>query len=122
MTFKCLSLMLAVPMLALPLAAQQAAPGVSGPVQVPAKVMKKLKISGSDPEMPGDLDLNTATVDANVFIGPDGKVERVEATKGPDAAKDIVVSALEKWKYKPYMVDGKPVEAETTVEIYMTKD
>jgi protein TonB len=50
-----------------------------------------------------------------VRIGKDGNVSKVEKISGSDAMLPAVSEAVKQWKYRPYLLDGSAVEAETTV-------
>jgi periplasmic protein TonB len=50
-------------------------------------------------------------------IGKDGKVENVQPESGSPLLASAAVSAVKQWKYKPYVLNGSPVEVETTVTV-----
>jgi len=54
----------------------------------------------------------------SAVIGTDGRIHDVETLASPSpllakAAED----AVKQWEYKPYLLDGKPVEVETIVNV-----
>lgn len=51
------------------------------------------------------------------IIGKDGKVENVQPESGNPLLASAAVSAVKQWRYKPYVLDGNPVEVETTVTV-----
>lgn len=51
------------------------------------------------------------------IIGKDGKVENVQPESGNPLLISSAVSAVKQWRYKPYVLDGNPVEVETTVTV-----
>ncbi len=51
-----------------------------------------------------------------VAISETGAIKSATATKGPLALRDAAVTAMRGWKYKPYLVNGKPVEVHTYVD------
>lgn len=54
-------------------------------------------------------------VPVRIIIGKDGKVKHIHILSAfPDQAKAIT-DALDQWKFKPYLRDGKPVEVETGI-------
>ena len=55
-----------------------------------------------------------------VDIGPDGKVERLNAISGPDVLVQAAVEAVQQWTYKPVLLNGQPVEVSTTVDVNFT--
>ena len=52
-----------------------------------------------------------------IIIHKDGSVKarNADATVWNRDLKDALVEAINKWKYKPYLVDGQPVEVAWTV-------
>jgi protein TonB len=53
----------------------------------------------------------------NVTIGANGRVSAVKVLRGPALLADAAVSAVSRWHYRPYTVDGKPVPVQTEVVI-----
>lgn len=60
------------------------------------------------------------TVRLAVDIGPDGKVQSVNAQSGPDVLVQAAVEAVRQWTYKPTLLNGEPVEVLTTVDVNFT--
>ena len=60
------------------------------------------------------------TVRLAVDIGPDGKVQSVNAQSGPDVLVQAAVEAVRQWIYKPTLLNGEPVEVLTTVDVNFT--
>jgi TonB family protein len=71
------------------------------PVYPPAA--KKAKIEG--------------TVLLSVVIGKDGNVENIQAVSGPDELQQSAIDAVRQWKYKPYLLNGDPVEVKSTISV-----
>jgi TonB family protein len=55
-------------------------------------------------------------------IGADGAVKQVEVLSGNRALALAAVRAVRTWRYNPYLVQGRPVEAETNVTISFQGD
>lgn len=55
------------------------------------------------------------SVNLHVSIGVDGAVKKVTVLSGPPALTQAAADAVREWRYKPYLLDGKVVQAETTV-------
>ncbi len=54
-------------------------------------------------------------VPVRIVIDREGKVKHIHLISAfPDQAK-AVTDALEQWRFKPYVIDGKPVEVETGI-------
>jgi hypothetical protein len=65
-----------------------------------------------DPEMAGPLFTNVPT---RFVIDTTGKVKHIHVINAlPDQAKSVE-NALAQWVFKPYLVNGKPVEVETGI-------
>jgi TonB family protein len=71
------------------------------PVYPPAA--KKAKIQGK------------VVIDA--VIGTDGNVENLRVVSGPPELQQSALDAVRQWTYKPYLLNGDPVEVETTINI-----
>ena len=59
----------------------------------------------------------TGTVVAAIEIDRTGKVSSAKAISGPAMLIPPALSAVRKYRYKPYTLDNKPVTVETTVAI-----
>ena len=57
-----------------------------------------------------------------VIIGETGEVSAVGAISGPPPLEVAAVAAVRQWRYRPYLVDGQPVEVETTIEVGFALD
>ncbi len=50
-------------------------------------------------------------------ISKDGTVTRVRVVEGDALLRGPSMEAVRKWRYRPYLVNGKPVEVETTITV-----
>jgi TonB family protein len=57
------------------------------------------------------------TVVLNVVTSKTGDVKEVTVISGDPSLAQAAADAVKQWKYKPYVVDGSPVEMETQVSI-----
>ncbi len=71
------------------------------PIYPPAA--KKAKIQG--------------TVVLGVVIGKDGNIKSLRVLSGPSELQQSALDAVRQWTYKPYLLNGDPIEVETTVNI-----
>ncbi len=46
-----------------------------------------------------------------------GDVDQLELVSGHPMLVDAAMEAVKKWKYKPYLVKGKPVRIKTTIDV-----
>jgi protein TonB len=51
----------------------------------------------------------------DVVIGTDGNVTEVRPLSGPDELTSAAVDAVKWWRFKPYVINGQPVEVKTTL-------
>src|SRR5437879_6033742 len=54
-------------------------------------------------------------VTLHVIVGPDGSVKSLKVLSGPSSLAPAAAAAVRQWRYKPYLINGKPVEVETIV-------
>ena len=59
----------------------------------------------------------SGTVVLDAVIGTDGWVKRLVVLSGPEMLRQSVVDAISQWTYRPYILNGEPVEVETTVTV-----
>ncbi len=57
------------------------------------------------------------TVVLHVLIGKNGAVKSAQYVSGPDNLRDSAVKAVLQWRYEPTLVNGAPVEVDTTVSV-----
>ncbi len=94
--------------------------GPFGRVKVAPAVMERQRISGAPPVYPGGLaDLFHVEGDVVVAldISPTGAVREAHVISGHKALRGAALNAVRRWRYDPYLVDGRPVEVATTVTI-----
>jgi len=60
------------------------------------------------------------TVVLSATIGKKGKVEMLKVVSGPKELQQSSLDAVRQWRYKPFLLNGKPVAVETTVNVIYT--
>jgi len=50
-------------------------------------------------------------------ISREGNIEQLQVTSGPGLLASAAVSAVPQWKYRPYFLNGEPVEVETLITV-----
>ena len=50
-------------------------------------------------------------------ISNTGLIENIRVISGPPMLQQAAVDAVRSWRYKPYLLNGEPVEVETTVNV-----
>jgi periplasmic protein TonB len=53
-------------------------------------------------------------------ISKDGNIENLQLVSGHPMLAPAAIEAVKQWKYKPYLLNGEPVEVETQVEVNFT--
>ena len=51
------------------------------------------------------------------IIGKDGSVQHLQVTSGHPLLAPAAIAAVKQWRYKPYLLNGEPVEVETTIMV-----
>ena len=97
----------------------------SGPTTTPKNisiasgVMAGNKLTGEDPKYPEAAKKakvqGTVVLDAK--ISKEGNIEHLKAVSGPKELLASSISTVKDWKYKPYLLNGEPVEVETTINV-----
>jgi TonB family protein len=59
-------------------------------------------------------------VTLDVQIGGEGAVHNIEVVEGNPVLAEAAVQAVRQWRYRPYSVDGHPVQMQTRVTIRFT--
>jgi TonB family protein len=57
------------------------------------------------------------TVVLQVIIGKDGRVLSLKVISGPAMLQQATFDAVKKWVYKPYLLNGEPVEVNATINV-----
>ncbi|MGB6247937.1 MAG: TonB family protein [Terriglobales bacterium] len=60
------------------------------------------------------------TVVLMAVIGTDGTVKDVRIESGLPILAQAAIDAVKQWRYKPYMIDGEPVEVDSRITINFT--
>jgi protein TonB len=60
------------------------------------------------------------TVVLQAVIGKDGNVTSVKALKGNPVLTQAAIDAVKQWRYRPYALNGEPVEADTQISVTFT--
>jgi len=57
------------------------------------------------------------TVVIQATISKSGAVENTRVVSGPTMLRQSALDAVRSWRYRPYLLDGQPVEVDTTVNV-----
>jgi len=56
-------------------------------------------------------------VDLMATISKEGNITQVKVLSGDGQLSKAAVDAVKQWKYKPYLLNGEPVEIQTQVTV-----
>src|SRR5262249_903953 len=51
------------------------------------------------------------------IIGKDGSIQRLQVFSGHPLLASAAIEAAKQWRYRPYILNGQPVEVETTITV-----
>ena len=54
------------------------------------------------------------------MIGRDGRIENLHAITGNPLLIKAALDAVQQWRYRPYLLNGEPVEVETQITVRFT--
>jgi protein TonB len=101
-----------------------AVPKVATPqrVRVSAGVTQGLKVRDFKPVYPALARQARiqGTVVLRAVIGKDGSIENLQLISGHPMLAPAAIDAVRQWKYKPYLLNGEPVEVDTEVQVNFT--
>jgi TonB family protein len=90
------------------------------PIHIPSHVMQGNRVKGPVPEYPeAAKSANlTGTVAIEATIGKDGKIHNLDVVSEPgQLLMDTASKAVSKWEYKPYLLNGNPVDVRTQIYV-----
>ncbi len=91
----------------------------NGPVTVSPDKMAAQILSKTNPVYPVDAKRARiqGTVKLEAVISKTGEVDQLKVASGPSALQQSALDAVRKWTYKPFLVNGEPVEVKTTINV-----
>jgi TonB family protein len=91
----------------------------SAPTSISPEKMQERIITKVQPTYPPEA--KTARIQGSVVlkavIGKDGHVDNLKVISGPSKLQQSALDAVRQWVYKPYLVNGAPVEVETKISV-----
>jgi protein TonB len=60
------------------------------------------------------------TVVLQATIARSGTIENLRVVSGPSMLQQAALNAVAQWRYRPYLLNGQPVEVETTINVQFT--
>jgi TonB family protein len=96
-----------------------AVPQEAGPVRVAGGIVAGQILSKVAPVYPAEA--KAAQVQGAVVmkavISKTGEVRELQVISGPSELMNSALDAVRQWKYKPYLLNGEPVEVATTITV-----
>lgn len=91
----------------------------SGPAQISSGELQKFLVHQVAPVYPdmARQRMVQGTVALKAVIGTDGGIKDLKVISGPSELYESAMEAVQQWRYKPYTLDGKPVEVESTINV-----
>jgi protein TonB len=60
------------------------------------------------------------TVILQAVISKSGTIENLHVLNGPPMLRQAALDAVAQWRYRPYTLNGQPIEVETTINVVFT--
>jgi protein TonB len=62
----------------------------------------------------------SGTVRLHALIAKDGTVQQLEVMSGHPLLVQAALDAVKQWRYRPTLLNGEPVEVDTTIDVIFT--
>jgi TonB family protein len=113
------ALVIAILLIAAACFAQQSQPQKPQRVRVSSGVANGLLLHSVEPRYPEEARRQRIQGDARleILIDKEGKVAGVKTLSGEPILVDAATKAVKQWRYRPYLLNGEPVEVESTVTV-----
>jgi periplasmic protein TonB len=97
--------------------APEAAMQAIEPVVVPEATERALLTDQPTVDFPANSTGQAATVTLQVLVGRDGTVQDAKFMQGSLAFARVAIDGVKRWKFKPYIMNGRPVSIQTPMTI-----
>lgn len=64
----------------------------------------------------------SGTVILHATVSRDGSVNQLQVVSGPMLLRESALDAVRQWQYKPYLLNGEPVDVDTTISVVFKLD
>ena len=97
-------------------------PDVPAHVRVPSSVEAAMILQKTLPTYPSIAKAAgvQGTVVLAATISKNGTIENLRVVSGQPLLQQAALDAVKTWRYKPYLLDGQPVEVETSINVVFT--
>jgi TonB family protein len=88
-------------------------------IRLGGNTMRDRLIKQTNPSYPSEArrDRVQGVVRLELIVGDDGAVKECKAIEGPANLVESAITAVRQWRWKPVLLNGKPVEVVTEVDI-----
>jgi TonB family protein len=89
-------------------------------IRVSEEISKRLIIKKVPPEFPptaGSTNVQ-GPVELKVLVSTGGDIILLKVVNGDELLAQTAVDAVRQWRFKPYVLNGEPIEMETTVTVH----
>jgi protein TonB len=93
-----------------------------GPVHLSSGVVAGMIISRPDPVYPAIAKAAhvQGAVILHAIISKQGTIENLSVISGNGMLVNAAKDAVQRWRYRPYLLNGEPVEVETSITVNFT--
>ena len=97
-------------------------PSATGKVRISAAEAVGLLLQKTQPSYPPIAKAAhiSGTVVLQATISKTGSIEEPQVISGPAMLQQAALDAVRQWRYKPYFINNRPVEVETTINVIFT--
>jgi len=101
---------------------QRAPPKANVPFHVSSGVISGMALSKPDPVYPAIARAAhvQGAVILHAIISKQGTIESLQIISGPPMLANAARDAVQRWRYKPYLLNGEPTEVETSITVNFT--
>lgn len=104
--------------------ANETGPSIVHPTPAPSNIRQSVIMSGNlihrvEPQYPASARALHIEGDVVIkaFIGRAGEIERVQVVSGHPFLARAAIDAVQQWKYRPYYLNGEPIDVETQITV-----
>ncbi len=90
-------------------------------IQVGASIQEAKLIHHVNPIPPADAPRVSGTVKLRIIVDTQGQVSDIELVSGHPLLVPAAMDAVRQWVYQPTLLNGKPVEVITTVDVFFSR-
>jgi thiosulfate/3-mercaptopyruvate sulfurtransferase len=86
-------------------------------IRVASDIQRGKLIHHVDPKCLADAGRYQGTVVLHAVIAKDGAIEKLQYISGPPLLTKSAIDVVRQWRYRPTLLNGRPVEVDTTIPV-----